>query len=123
MQVQADLKEVGITVELNEVPEAKYFSDSILKGDDELTSFSWQGTAFPISFSESMFYPVDSGRNFTGITDKPLGHLFTSANTELDADKHIVIANKIDRVLAASVPIIPLSSCDFVPSGRAGRVR
>lgn len=122
VQVQADLKEVGVTVELAEVPAAKYFSDYILKGDYELTSFSWQGTAFPISSSESIFYPVDSGQNFTGITDESLGDLYKSANTELDPAARIVLANKIDTVLAAYVPIIPIAPLPNVYAVKSGLV-
>ncbi len=122
VQVQADLKEVGIAVELNEVPAAKYFSDYIIPGDFELTSFSWVGTPWPISSSEALFSPVDSESNFTGITDEKLSALFDEANTELDADKRIVIANKIDTVLAAYVPIIPIAPLPNVYAVKSGLV-
>ncbi|MCY7287666.1 MAG: ABC transporter family substrate-binding protein [Cryobacterium sp.] len=122
VQVQADLKEVGIAVELNEVPAAKYFSDYIIPGDFEMTSFSWVGTPWPISSSEALFSPVDSESNFTGITDEKLSALFDEANTELDADKRIVIANKIDTVLAAYVPIIPIAPLPNVYAVKSGLV-
>ncbi|TFC61885.1 ABC transporter family substrate-binding protein [Cryobacterium sp. TMT2-15-1] len=122
MQVQADLKEVGIAVELNEVPAAKYFSDYIIPGDFEMTSFSWVGTPWPISSSEALFSPVDSESNFTGITDEKLSALFDEANTELDADKRIVIANEIDTVLAAYVPIIPIAPLPNVYAVKSGLV-
>lgn len=122
VQVQADLKEVGIAVELNEVPAAKYFSDYIIPGDFEMTSFSWVGTPWPISSTEALFSPVDSESNFTGITDEKLSALFDEANTELDADKRIVIANKIDKVLAAYVPIIPIAPLPNVYAVKSGLV-
>jgi peptide/nickel transport system substrate-binding protein len=122
VQVQADLKEVGIAVELNEVPAAKYFSDYIIPGDFEMTSFSWVGTPWPISSSEALFSPVDSESNFTGITDKKLADLFDEANTERDADKRIVIANEIDKVLAAYVPIIPIAPLPNVYAVKSGLV-
>ncbi|TFC31755.1 ABC transporter family substrate-binding protein [Cryobacterium sp. TMT2-18-3] len=122
VQVQADLKEVGIAVELNEVPAAKYFSDYIIPGDFEMTSFSWVGTPWPISSSEALFSPVDSESNFTGITDEKLSALFDEANTELDADKRIVIANEIDTVLAAYVPIIPIAPLPNVYAVKSGLV-
>jgi peptide/nickel transport system substrate-binding protein len=122
VQVQADLKDVGVTVELDEVPSAKYFSDYVIPGNYEMTSFSWQGTPFPISSSEALFYPVKSESNFTGITDEKLGDLFDEANTELDPDKRLVIADKIDKVLAAYVPIIPLAPLPNVYAVKAGLV-
>jgi peptide/nickel transport system substrate-binding protein len=87
-----------------------------------MTSFSWQGTAFPISSSEALFYPVKSESNFTGITDEKLGDLFNKANSELDPDKRIVIANKIDKVLAAYVPIIPIAPLPNVYAVKSGLV-
>ncbi|WP_120337643.1 ABC transporter family substrate-binding protein [Cryobacterium soli] len=122
VQVQADLKDVGVTVELDEVPAAKYFSDYIIPGDYEMTSFSWQGTAFPISSTEALFSPVDSESNFTGITDDSLADLFDQANAELDPDARLKIADKIDKVLAAYVPIVPLAPLPNVYAVKAGLV-
>lgn len=122
VQVQADLKDVGVTVELDEVPAAKYFSDYIIPGDYEMTSFSWQGTAFPISSTEALFSPVDSESNFTGITDDSLAGLFDEANAELDPDARLKIADKIDKVLAAYVPIIPLAPLPNVYAVKDGLV-
>ncbi|TFC94165.1 hypothetical protein E3T28_15650 [Cryobacterium sinapicolor] len=122
VQVQADLKEVGVTVELNEVPAAKYFSDYIIPGDFGMTSFSWVGTPWPISSSEALFSPVDSESDFTGITDEKLSALFDEANTELEPDKRIGIANEIDKVLAAYVPIIPIAPLPNVYAVKSGLV-
>ncbi|MGO4784348.1 ABC transporter family substrate-binding protein [Cryobacterium sp. W22_MBD10_FK3] len=122
VQVQADLKDVGVTVELDEVPAAKYFSDYIIPGDYEMTSFSWQGTAFPISSTEALFSPVDSESNFTGITDDSLEGLFDEANAELDPDARLKIADKIDKVLAAYVPIVPVAPLPNVYAVKDGLV-
>jgi len=122
VQVQADLKDVGVTVTLDEVPAAKYFSDYIIPGDYEMTSFSWQGTAFPISSSEALFSPVDSESNFTGITDDSLAALYDEANAELDPDARLKIADKIDKVLAGYVPIIPLAPLPNVFAVKDGLV-
>jgi peptide/nickel transport system substrate-binding protein len=122
VQVQADLKDVGVTVELNEVPAAKFFSDYVIPGDFELTGFSWQGTAFPISSTEALFHPVDSESNFTGITDEKLGDLFDKANTELDPDKRLEIANEIDKTIAAYVPVIPIAPLPEVFAVKDGLV-
>ncbi|WP_104197524.1 ABC transporter family substrate-binding protein [Cryobacterium sp. M15] len=122
VQVQADLKDVGVTVELNEVPAAGFFSDYVITGDFEMTGFSWAGTAFPISSSEALFSPVGSESNFTGITDDSLTGLFDQANTELDPEKRLVIADKIDKVLAAYVPIIPIAPLPNVYAVKDGLV-
>lgn len=108
-QVQADLGDFGIPVELTTVPAAQYFSDYVIPGNFEMVSFSWQGNAFPISTTEPLFYPLDSGQNFTGTTDERLGDLWTKANTELDPDKRIEIAHEINDTIWSYVPMFPIA--------------
>lgn len=121
-QVQADLGDFGIPVELTTVPAAQYFSDYVIPGNFEMVSFSWQGTAFPISSSEALFYPLDSGQNFTGTTDDSLGDLWTKANAELDPDKRIEIANQINEAIWAYVPMFPIAPLPEVWAVKKGLV-
>ncbi|WP_205787223.1 ABC transporter family substrate-binding protein [Specibacter cremeus] len=108
-QIQANLKAVGITLKNNTVPSDKFFSDYVLKSNFEMTGFAWSGTPFPISSTESIFYPADGGQNFTGITDQKLGDLWAKANAELDPAKRIELANEIDKTIFAYTPVIPLT--------------
>lgn len=121
-QVQADLGDFGIPVELTTVPVAQYFSDYVIPGNFEMVTFSWQGTAFPISSSEALFYPLDSGQNFTGTTDDSLGDLFTQANAELDPAKRIEIANKINETIWAYAPMFPIAPLPNVWAVKKGLV-
>lgn len=121
-QVQADLGDFGIPVELTTVPAAQYFSDYVIPGNFEMVTFSWQGTAFPISSSESIFYPLDSGQNFTGTTDEKLGDLWTKANAELDPAKRIEIANQINEAIWAYVPMFPIAPLPNVWAVKKGLV-
>ncbi|MFJ4039246.1 ABC transporter family substrate-binding protein [Microbacterium sp. NPDC090007] len=108
-QILADLGEFGIPVELVSVPVGGYFSDYIIPGDFEMVTFSWVGTPFPISSTESLFSPVDSEQNFTGITDERLEGLWEEANTELDPAARLETAAEIDKVLWEYVPIVPIA--------------
>ena len=121
-QVQADLGEFGIPVELTTVPAAQYFSDYVIPGNFEMVSFSWQGTPFPISSTEALFYPLDSGQNFTGTTDEKLGDLWTQANSELDPDKRIEIANEINDTIWSYVPMFPIAPLPNVWAVKQGLV-
>lgn len=121
-QVQADLGEFGIPVELTTVPAAQYFSDYVVPGNFEMVSFSWQGTPFPISSTEALFYPLDSGQNFTGTTDEKLGDLWTKANAELDPDKRIEIANEINDTIWSYVPMFPIAPLPNVWAVKQGLV-
>lgn len=121
-QVQADLGDFGIPVELTTVPVAQYFSDYVIPGNFEMVTFSWQGTSFPISATEPIFYPKDSGQNFTGITDDKLGPLWKQANAELDPAKRIEIAKQINDVIWAYVPVIPIAPLPEVWAVKKGLV-
>ncbi|WP_336632125.1 MULTISPECIES: ABC transporter family substrate-binding protein [unclassified Microbacterium] len=121
-QVQADLNEFGIPVDLTTVPAAQYFSDYVIPGNFEMATFSWQGTPYPISSSEAIFYPLDSGQNFTGTTDDKLGDMWTKANAELDPAKRIEIANEINEAIWAYVPMFPIAPLPNVWAVKQGLV-
>lgn len=121
-QIQADLSEFGIPVDLNTVPVGGYFSDYIIPGDFEMVTFSWRGTAYPISSSESLFSPVDSAQNYTGITDPQLADLWQKANTDLNPDSRLKTAEEIDKVLWSYVPIIPIAPLPNVYAVKQGLV-
>ncbi|RAE55141.1 ABC transporter family substrate-binding protein, partial [Burkholderia multivorans] len=59
-QIMKDLNEVGFKIELETVPVAAYFADNILNGNFDMATFTWEGTAFPISSGSNLFYPADS---------------------------------------------------------------
>lgn len=121
-QIQADLGEFGIPVELTAVPVGGYFSDYVIPGDFEMVTFSWVGTPFPISSKRSLFTPVESEQNYTGIADDRLGGLWEQANKELDPEARLEIANDIDKVLWESVPIIPIAPLPTVYAVKDGLV-
>ncbi len=108
-QLQANLKAVGITLTNDTVPADKFFSDYVLKSNFEMTGFAWSGTAYPIASTESIFYPVDAGQNFSGLTDEKLGDMWAKANAELDPEKRLELANEIDKAIFAYTPAIPLT--------------
>ncbi len=99
--IQGFLKKAGIALKLDTVPTAKYFDDYVAVGklNFEMTSFSWQGTPFPVSTTQSLFDPADAGQNYTGITDPKLAGLWDEANAELDPVKQQKISNEIDKVI------------------------
>ncbi len=110
--VQGFLKKAGIAVKLQVVPVAKYFDDYVAVGklNFEMTSFSWVGTPFPVSTTQSLFDPADAGQNYTGVTDPKLSGLWDQANAELDPAKQQVIANEIDKTIFSYVPIVPIAT-------------
>jgi peptide/nickel transport system substrate-binding protein len=110
-QIQASLKKIDIAVSLDEVPSADYFTN-IMAGKYEMATFGWQGTLFPISSSQSLFYPAGkpggTGQNFAYISDDKLGDLWKQANAELDPAKRLQIANDINNTIADVMPMLPI---------------
>jgi peptide/nickel transport system substrate-binding protein len=110
-QIQASLAEIDIKVTIDAVPGDDYFNN-IIAGKYQLATFGWQGTAFNISSSESLFTPAQEpdsdGQNFAFITDPSLEDLWAQANVELDPDKRLAITSKINDVIASYVPMLPL---------------
>ncbi|BDZ46162.1 ABC transporter family substrate-binding protein [Naasia aerilata] len=113
-QVQSSLAKNDIKVTIDTVPSGDYFTD-ISSGKFQMVSFGWQGTLFPISTAESLFYPAgdpakpDEGQNYSFTTDESLGDLWDKANSELDPDKRLEIAKKINHVIAGFVPMVPIA--------------
>ena len=123
-QVQAQEKAAGINLKINVVPTADFFTKYITTKtrDFDATFFAWQGTPFPISSVESIFYPADSGQNFPGVTSASLGDDFSAANAELDATKRLKLAQAIDKKLLGLVTTIPLYPETFVFGVKKGLV-
>lgn len=113
-QVQASLAANDIAVTIETVPAGDYFT-AISAGDFQMVTFGWSGTLFPISSSESLYYPAgdpakpDEGQNYSFKTDESLGGLWDDANAELDPDKRLEIAKKINHVIAGFVPMVPIA--------------
>jgi peptide/nickel transport system substrate-binding protein len=110
------LKEVGVTVNIKAVPSADFFSKYITPGDYDVTVFSWIGTAFPVSSSESIYKnPVKDEKgelqieqNFSRVGSAEIDALFKQANAELDKAKNQELGNKIDAALWQEIPNIPM---------------
>ena len=110
--IQGFLKKAGIELKLDTVPVAKYFEDYVAVGklNFQTTSFSWQGTQFPVSTTQSLFDPADAGQNYSGITDPKLAGLWDQANAELDPAKQQEIANEIDKTIFSIAPIVTIGT-------------
>ena len=114
--IQAMLKEVGVTVNINTVPSGDFFEKYITPGQFDFTVFSWIGTAFPISSAESIYKkPVkaadgtlDVQQNYSRIGTDEIDTLFKQANAELDKKKNQELGNEIDGKIWDEVFSLPM---------------
>ncbi|KQO62877.1 hypothetical protein ASF23_08110 [Curtobacterium sp. Leaf261] len=110
--VQQQAKLAGFKVNIDTVPSDDYFTKYVTTDgrDFDATYFAWQGTPFPVSSTKSIYYPANAGQNYSGVTDKSLGKLWDTANSQLDASKRITDAEAIDKKIvrvAGTIPLFP----------------
>ncbi len=107
--IKSDLKKVGIAVSLRTVPAETFFNKYVITLNFDIVTFAWRGSAFPVAATEPLFFPVDSGQNFTGLRDDRLGAAWNQANSALDETKRHEIVRSIDGRLLNEVPIVPIA--------------
>jgi peptide/nickel transport system substrate-binding protein len=97
--VQGMLAEVGAAVEIQTVDVDQFFENYILIGDYDFTVFSWIGTPFPISSSQSIYAEPQGDeiqQNFARVGTPEIDAAFDEATQELDPEKARELANDID---------------------------
>ncbi|MGA8850760.1 MAG: ABC transporter family substrate-binding protein, partial [Aeromicrobium sp.] len=102
------LAEVGIKVTLQTVPDDEFFTNRIIPLDFDLATFTHQGGAFPVVDTKRLFYPIDSGQNFTGVEDDKLASVWDKAISALDDDDRAKAIEVLDKRLFGDVPLVPL---------------
>jgi len=107
--IAEDLAEVGITVQVTQVPGSTFFEQVVIPLDFDLTTFTWQTPAFGLSETERLFTPIDSPLNFTGKASGAITDAFDAAVAELDEQKRSARVAKVDEVARAQASILPLA--------------
>ncbi|MCW2560382.1 MAG: hypothetical protein JWP55_4346 [Mycobacterium sp.] len=118
--IKGELKKVGISVKLHTVAAASFFNSYVIALNFDIVTFAWRGSAFPVAATEPLFFPVDSGQNFTGLRDDGLGADWDKANAALDAAKRHEIVRSIDTRLFAEAPIVPIAVTPITVAVRNG---
>lgn len=113
-QVMKDLNEIGFKIDIETVPVAAYFADHVLNGNFEMATFTWQGTAFPISSGSNLFYPADSAQNNSKISSDEIGEKFKAATKTLDPAEAKKLANEGDAAVLRLKPLIPFYPTPYV---------
>jgi peptide/nickel transport system substrate-binding protein len=114
--MQSMLAAVGIKLDIMTVPVGDFFDKYITPGDFDLTVFSWLGTVFPISSSQSIYAkpkPAPGGgfdiqQNYARTGSDQIDMLFDQATAEFDTTKAIALGNQIDRLIWQEVHSLTL---------------
>ncbi|MET8336117.1 ABC transporter family substrate-binding protein [Streptosporangium canum] len=109
---QAMLKEIGVKVTVEPVPDDKFFDDYIIPGNFDIVPFSWLGTPFPNGALPQIYKsPVSAdnfGSNFPRVGTPELDALIDQAAGEMDRQKAIDLGNQADKLIWDLVHTIPM---------------
>ncbi|WP_227712768.1 ABC transporter family substrate-binding protein [Nanchangia anserum] len=104
--IQADLAKIGIDVKM--VTKAQdEFPKFLIDGDFGLTTFTWQGTIFPMN-NIGQIYGSDSESNYARLNNTKLDELRDQADAEMDHAKRVDLTNEIDAMIWEEGHTIPL---------------
>jgi peptide/nickel transport system substrate-binding protein len=108
--IQQQLKANGIQVTNNFKPSTVFFGSDLTNRNYQLGMYAWSAPSpDPTQTTPIYFCPNDGGgQNFTGYCNKQVDALFKKGNAELNQAKRAQYYNQADRIMAQSVPTIPL---------------
>jgi len=106
LQAQNMLKEIGIKVDIVNVPIDK-FGETLSGHSFEMIPFSWIGTQFPFANINQLF-GTGSDSNYAQLSLPEVDTLSEQIKTETDKTKRIELANQAAKVLWENVHTIPL---------------
>jgi len=104
---QKALRNAGIKVTIKTVPSDPFFPDYVLKGNFDLTIFSWIGTQFPVSSAQSI-YTSTGDQNYAKIGNADIDNLYKQAVSELDTQKAVDLTYQIDQKIWEEGHSVPL---------------
>jgi peptide/nickel transport system substrate-binding protein len=99
--VQNQLAQIGVTVVPQQYP-GNEFDTNITRGNFDLVTFGWGGTATPLSSSVGIYGTPQGNnvrQNFGRVADPKIDALFAQGIAELDDTKRAQIGNQIDRLI------------------------
>jgi peptide/nickel transport system substrate-binding protein len=105
--IQAQLKDVGIDIRIDNSPAETLFGERLPGGNFDIANFAWVGTPFPAAGGYQI-YSAASGSNFGKYNNKQVDEKLLAALAETDEVTRLGLLNEIDKMMWEDVPNIPL---------------
>lgn len=105
--IQAQLKEVGIDIRIDNSPAETLFGERLPGGNFDIANFAWVGTPFPAAGGYQL-YQSASGSNFGKYNNSKVDKRLLDALAETDEVTRLGILNEIDKTMWEDLPNIPL---------------
>lgn len=101
--IQQQLAAVGVKVDVHTSPGDDMFTRYLVPGNFDMAAFSWGYTAWPMQALDQIFKynPAYPGSNYGHIGNPQINAQIAAAQTELDPDKAVDLANQVDSELFA----------------------
>lgn len=108
LQTQNLLKEIGIQVQIVDVPIAKFQDGSLLSGGEfEILAFSWIGSQYPYT-SVKQIYGTDQESNYANLSIPEVDKNIATMETDADPANRITLANDTSALIWENVHTLPL---------------
>ena len=108
LQTQNMLKEIGVKVDIVNVPVSKFQDGSVLSNHEfEIIAFSWIGTQYPFQ-GISQIYGTGSDSNYSQLSDPRIDANAKKLDSETDHAKRIELANETAKIIWENVMTLPL---------------
>ena len=108
LQTQSLLKEIGVKVDIVDVPIAKFQDGTVLTNHEfEIIAFSWIGTPYPFQ-GISQIYGTGSDSNFSQLSDPKIDENAKKLDSTTDLQARVDLANETAKIIWENVMTLPL---------------
>ncbi|MDO5700789.1 MAG: ABC transporter family substrate-binding protein, partial [Bowdeniella nasicola] len=104
--LQDQMKAIGINVKMVQASPNEFFS-KVASGEFEITTFTWQGTPYPMA-NVGQIYGDGSSSNYANLKIDKVEELIPQIASEMDNDKRIELTNEADRAIWEAVHTVPI---------------
>lgn len=104
------LAAVGIDLTVVPTPFETFYTNVVIALGFDMVTFAWQGSPFGLSDARALFAPVDSNRNFTGVSNPGIAADFDTAIATLDDTERYELVASIDARLREQASVIPIAA-------------
>ncbi len=107
--VQQQLKDVGITITINNSSAETFFGERTPDGDFEMGEWAWLANPDPTSttlFAADQVPP--DGQNYYRYTDEEVTELLKQSDETIDEDQRAELLRQAQDLMAEDLPIIPM---------------
>src|SRR5690606_17562153 len=105
--IRDQLGAAGIGVEVVQAAASDFFDEYVTPGNFDMVTFSWAGTAFPVTSTRNI-YTSTGEQNYGKISTPEIDALYDQAIRELDDARRVELGQQIDQLLWEEVPQLPL---------------